>query len=71
MLISGNGTFYQNSAGFWHTTYHWFFQSTWSADGSTSATIPQLAPTPSRARPRRSPLAGSMAIRALSGLIRL
>ena len=35
VLISGNGRYRQNSLGFWYTTYHWFFEPTWSADGSS------------------------------------
>lgn len=34
ILLSGNGKFFPNSAGFIHNTYYWFFEPAWSSDGS-------------------------------------
>lgn len=40
VLLSGNGTnsngrFYVIAGGFVHNTFHWFFEPSWSSDGST------------------------------------
>jgi hypothetical protein len=33
-VVTGNGHFYQNSAGFTQSDYYWFAQPSWSQDGS-------------------------------------
>lgn len=35
VLLSGNGKFFANSAGFIHSSYHWFSEPEWSPDGSS------------------------------------
>lgn len=35
VLLSGNGNFFVNDGGFVHSTFHWFFEPSWSSDGST------------------------------------
>lgn len=33
VLLTGNGKYFKNSAGFVHDTFYWFFEPAWSPDG--------------------------------------